>query len=330
MFLALASLGLASCNGGFKQADGGLLYDIHSGKGGPTIQVGDFVSANVVIKTDGDSVLQSSYETGHPIETIIPKSQSAGDIISGLLKLSEGDSATIKINADTMFKKQQRPPNFKGKYIVYDIKIEKVIAKGTLSDQVFQGRITDFVKSESDVLKKREPVLIKKYIADHKLNVTTTADTLSYVITTPGTGPKPNVGDTVVVNYTGRFVNNGKVFDSSIKDTAIKAKLPQAAMRPFSPMRIAVGQKRVIPGLDEGLMLLNKGAKATFVIPSSLAYGERGMQQIGPYTPIAFDVELVAIIPPNPNAPKPVMPSMMPPPTAPKATPKTTVQAKTK
>ena len=29
MFLALASMGLASCNGGFKQGDGGMLYDIH-------------------------------------------------------------------------------------------------------------------------------------------------------------------------------------------------------------------------------------------------------------------------------------------------------------
>lgn len=318
MFLALVSLGLASCNGGFKQADGGLLYDIHVDKDGPIIQPGDFVSANAIIKTDGDSVLQSTYDTNHPFESVIPKSQSSGDIISGLLKLSEGDSATIKINADTMFKKQQRPPNFKGKYLVYDVKIEKVIAKGKLSDQVFQGRIADFLKSEADAVKSKEPVLIKKYIADNKLNVTTTADTLSYVITTPGTGPKPNVGDTVVVNYTGKFLSNGKVFDTSIKEIGVKAKLRSLEMRPFKPIHIPVGEKRVIRGWDEGLMLLNKGAKATFIIPSSLAYGEHGMQEIGPYTPIAFDVELLDIIHPNPNAPKPAMPSMMPQPKTPK------------
>ena len=105
-----------------------MLYDIAVDKSGPNIQPGDFVSASVVIKTDGDSVLQSTYETGRRIETPIPKSQSKGDIISGLLKLSEGDSAVIKINIDSMYKKQPKPPGIKGKYIVYDIKIEKVIA----------------------------------------------------------------------------------------------------------------------------------------------------------------------------------------------------------
>ncbi len=321
IFLALVSLGLASCNGGFKQDDGGMLYNIVVDKGGPTIQSGDFVSADVVIKTDADSVLQSTYETGKRIETAIPKPQSKGDIITGLLKLHEGDSAIIKINIDSMYKKQAKPPGIKGKYIVYVVKVQKVIAKGTLSEQVFEGRVTDYVKSESDGLKKQEPGLIKKYIADHKLNVTTTADSLNYEITTPGVGPKPAIGDTVVVNYTGRFVSNGKVFDSSIKDTGYKAKIQGYNMRPYAPIHIPVGQQRVIKGWDEGLQLLNKGAKATLVIPSSLAYGEHGMQIIGPYAPIAFELQVVDIIHPNPNAPKPVMPSMMPPPTAPTGKP---------
>jgi FKBP-type peptidyl-prolyl cis-trans isomerase FkpA len=85
--------------------------------------------------------------------------------------------------------------------------------------------------------------------------------------------------------------------------------------RTYAPIHIPIGQKKVIQGWDEGLMLLNKGAKATFIVPSSLAYGERGAGNgiIPPYTPIAFDVELVDIIKPNPNAPKPVMPTMPPP-----------------
>lgn len=321
IFLALVSLGLASCSGGFKKDEGGMLYDIAVDKSGPTIQPGDFVSADVVIKTDADSVLQSTYETGRRIETTIPKSQSKGDIISGLLKLSEGDSAIIKVNIDSTYKKQAKPPMIKGKYLVYVVKVQKVIPKGTLSEQVFEGRVTDYLKTESDALKSQEPGLIKKYIADNKLTVTTTADSLDYVITTPGTGPKPAVGDTVVVNYTGRFISNGKVFDSSIKDTAYKAKIQGYNMRPYAPIHIPVGQQRVIKGWDEGLQLLNKGAKATLIIPSSLAYGEHGMQIIGPYAPLVFEVQVVDIVHPNPNAPKPVAPTMMPPPTAPKGKP---------
>jgi hypothetical protein len=55
-------------------------------------------------------------------------------------------------------------------------------------------------------------------------------------------------------------------------------------------------------------MLLNKGAKATFVIPSKLAYGEQGYQVVQPYTPLVFDVEMVSIIHPDPNAKKMVPP----------------------
>ena len=310
MFLALASVGLASCNGGFKKDDGGMLYNIYVDKGGPKIQTGDFVSVNLIAKRDDDSVLFNTYDQGHPVQTLVPKPQFKGDIFTGLQKLAEGDSATIKICADSMFKKgQPKPPGFKGKYLVYTIKVNKVISKGTLSDQVFQTEITDYIKNQSLVFKNREPQLIKNFIADQKLNVKETADSLYYEITQPGTGPNLAVGDTAVVNYTGKMLN-GKVFDTSVKEEAVKGKLATDPFRQYKPIHIPVGQKRVIPGWDEGLQLLNKGAKATFIVPSNLAYGERGISIIGPYTPLEFTIEVVDIIKPNPNAPKPVMPTM--------------------
>lgn len=306
MFLALASLGvgLASCNGGFKKTDGGLLYEIHSTKNNPTIQTGDYVFLNLVAKTDGDSVLFSTYDSGQEVHLAEQKPQSKSDIFSALQLLAEGDSATIKIPADSVFKKpQQRPPSFKGNFLVYDIKVEKVIAKGKLSDQIFQDRITDYAKKMMAGLKDKEQGKIKAYIAHEKLNMTQTADSLYYQINQPGSGPVPAAGDTVVVNYVGRFLND-KIFDTSIKDTAVKAKKFDAA-RPYKPIHIVAGAHMVIPGWDEALLLLNKGSKATVVLPSKLAYGANGMQIIGPYTPIAFTLEVVDIIKPNPNAPKP-------------------------
>ena len=67
----------------------------------------------------------------------------------------------------------------------------------------------------------------------------------------------------------------------------------------------------MIKGWDEGMQLLSKGSNATLVIPSSLAYGDQGNQQIQPFTPLIFDVELVDVIHPDPNAPKPK--SVVPP-----------------
>ena len=59
MILAVAA-GLAGCKGGFKQGDGGMLYNIVEHKSSATIKDGDFVSLNGVIKTEGDSVLSST------------------------------------------------------------------------------------------------------------------------------------------------------------------------------------------------------------------------------------------------------------------------------
>ena len=59
MFLALAAIGFAGCNGGFKNLGGGTEYKIADDEGGPSIKEGDFVSFNYVVKNDADSVMQS-------------------------------------------------------------------------------------------------------------------------------------------------------------------------------------------------------------------------------------------------------------------------------
>lgn len=104
---------------------------------------------------------------------------------------------------------------------------------------------------------------------------------LRYKITEKGTGPQPKKGDVVVVHYTGMFTD-GKVFDSSIERN--------------SPIDFPVGKGKVISGWDEGILLLNEGAKARFVIPSHLAYGASGAGGvIPPHATLVFDVELVKV-----------------------------------
>jgi FKBP-type peptidyl-prolyl cis-trans isomerase len=156
-------------------------------------------------------------------------------------------------------------------------------------------KVEDYFKNMSEGLKKAEPAKINKFVADNKLNVTKTASGLNYVITKPGVGDKPVDGDSVEVNYVGKLLG-GKVFDTNIKEEAVKGKMQISPMNPYKPIRIALGEKKVIAGWEEGLRLLNKGAKATFVIPSDLAYGEQGYGPIQPFTPITFDVEVTDII----------------------------------
>ncbi|MBU3677946.1 MAG: hypothetical protein FGM54_12305, partial [Chitinophagaceae bacterium] len=60
--------------------------------------------------------------------------------------------------------------------------------------------------------------------------------------------------------------------------------------------------RMVIPGWDEGIALLNKGAKAKLIIPSTLAYGEQSMpgnknndKGIPANSSLVFDVEVIDI-----------------------------------
>jgi FKBP-type peptidyl-prolyl cis-trans isomerase len=301
MFLALAAIGFASCNGGFKQGPDGILYNVHSEKSTTKIKEGDFFSAYVVFKNDADSVIYSSYDGGQPQFMVVEKPQFKGDLMDGIKLVGEGDSVTLKVVADSIFKNgQPRPPSFKSsKYLVYDLKIIKVIPKGTLTDEVFQRTLSTYIRGQVETVKKQEPVKIQKYIADNKLNALKTDSGLYYAITKQGSGPLIAVGDTAVVNYAGRLLT-GKLFDTNIKEEAVKGKLGNMEMRQFKPFPFAVGQDAVIAGWQQGFQLLNKGAKATIIIPSNLAYGEQGMRDAIPgNTPIVFDVEVVDVIHPT-------------------------------
>ena len=88
-------------------------------------------------------------------------------------------------------------------------------------------------------------------------------------------------GDVVIMHYTGRLIEDGKVFDSSYTRN-----------QPFQTM---IGYGQVILGWEEGVLGMKIGGKRTLNIPSFMAYGEKGAgDSIPPNADLTFDVELVA------------------------------------
>lgn len=113
----------------------------------------------------------------------------------------------------------------------------------------------------------------------HTEGFTQTDSGLYYHIDSAGEGETPAKGSTVNVHYQGELMD-GTVFDSSFKRN--------------QPITFSLGVGQVIPGWDEGIALLNKGAKATFIIPADLAYGSAGAGGvIPPNATLKFTVELV-------------------------------------
>ena len=127
-----------------------------------------------------------------------------------------------------------------------------------------------------DAQKKEE-----EKIAEMLDGATQTESGLFYKVIEEGSGAQPNKGQTVRVHYAG-FLMNGQKFDSSFDRN--------------DPIEIQIGVGQVIPGWDEGIMLLKEGTKAKLIIPPNLAYGASGAGGvIPPNATLIFDVQLISV-----------------------------------
>ena len=139
------------------------------------------------------------------------------------------------------------------------------------------------IKVVIELLSAKEVPVAKMWEVDSTL-FKTTASGLKYAIIQEGAGETVKPNQTVVVHYSG-FLLDGTKFDSSVERD--------------EPITFMAGAGQVIPGWDEGLLLLKKGSKARFIIPSNLAYGDRDLGKIPPNSTLIFDVEMVDVIVPQ-------------------------------
>jgi cyclophilin family peptidyl-prolyl cis-trans isomerase len=114
-----------------------------------------------------------------------------------------------------------------------------------------------------------------------------------------GEGPKPKLGDTVMVNYEG-YLPDGHLFDTNVAEVAEKAGAlneRRQQMGGYSPMPVLYGPDApMIPGFKEGVQQMKVGDKAVLFIPAHLGYGERGAPPvIPPASDLIFELELVKI-----------------------------------
>jgi FKBP-type peptidyl-prolyl cis-trans isomerase len=266
---------LGACGKKSKTTANGIEYTIFTSitEGEPASEEDILVSNLSISVNSNDSLLFETF-TQNGLQ-YLPANEPVFKEVFTLLR--KGDSVLFVIPADTFFQNIYGVPT--PNWLTAGEKIKLIIK---VEDVLTQEQLESKNKEEMELMKQEDQAELDTFVSTLQ-NVQKTASGLMYVVVKDGNKTKkPKKGDTVSMLYTGYFTS-GELFDEN-----------QNAEEPFN---FSVGLGQVIQGWDEGVLLMNEGAKYKFIIPWNLAYGERGSGPIKPYSSLVFDVELLKINP---------------------------------
>ena len=273
-FVGAMLLGTSSCQNGSSgsmTSYKGLSYKIVRHGTGKKAQIGDIIEFEIVAKSDTNKLGNTWTDLKTPPSMPLQATMKPAEWQAIFQVMQAGDSALVEISCDTILHympptQQQLPPWMKkGNKVTLNISLLSV-------------------KSAAEMTQAEDKAL-QDYFAKNNLKPTKTNSGMYYIITKEGSGPAIEKGQKVSMNYVGKLLN-GTVFDKNVDSNFHNT-------REFS---FPVGIGRVIPGWDEGIMLLKKGSKATLFIPSPLAYGPQSPSPvIPPNSSLIFDVEVTDV-----------------------------------
>lgn len=111
-------------------------------------------------------------------------------------------------------------------------------------------------------------------------DATTTASGLQYIEVTVGSGSSPQEGDMVSMHYVATLPDGTMLADSYSMG---------------QPADAIMGRNQLLPGWEEGVMLMQVGSKMQMLLPPDLAFGEEGYGMIPPNSQVVIEVELLSI-----------------------------------
>ena len=317
---------LLSCNSKHSELDSGLYAEIKSNKGDILIKLeyektpitvanfvslaegnNDHVSEEYKNKKYYDGIYFHRVISDFMIQTGDPTKTGSGgpgykfeDEITDLTHYKPGilsmANAGVNTNGSQFFITHKATPWLDGKHTVFgevikgqnvvdSIEQNDIIEKLSIIKKGKEAKMFNAPKVISNYFEEKEKILEKRRYEEEELikniveEMTKTSSGLWYKIIKNSIKPKPKNGEMVKVHYTGMLLN-GEVFDSSYSRNM--------------PIEFVLGSGRVIKGWDEGISLIPIGASAKLVIPSDLAYGEKGAGGvIPPNSTLIFEIEVI-------------------------------------
>lgn len=275
LFLMLSLLtGCSNAPKGYQATDNGLYYRLFTNNGGENPQIGDLLELTMSCSVNDTVVIL-------PLtKNIIPMAEPSfwSDFVEGFSMMHKGDSASFIVDIDSsfvnLFGYNTLPPQFSSTDIMrFEVRLDDFYPESE-----FRFRMIENIKKNYPAETEKAASELNAYLEKSGVVAQPTSTGLYYVKTQDGTGEKPSKGSTVKAHYTGCLLD-GTVFDTSIERG--------------EPIEFVLGVGQVIPGWDEGIALMSKGEKAVLYIPYYLAYGDRDLGVIPPFSNLVFEVELI-------------------------------------
>lgn len=251
---------------GFDKAENGVYYKvIEKGQGERKPQLGDYLFLVASYTSNNDSITAFAERE---ITDVMREHAFVGDLYDAYSLMCEGDHMQFAIKADSFFlisigfPAEELPKYITNEDVIYfDINLKKIKS------------LNDFQVEEEQT--------INAYIQENNITIEPTNEGLYFISEQEGSGELATEGKVVSVHYTGKFLD-GTIFDSSVERG--------------EPMKFTLGQDPLIPGFTQAVQMMNKGAKATIIIPSNLGYGQSNPNlPIPPFTPLLFELEIIDI-----------------------------------
>jgi FKBP-type peptidyl-prolyl cis-trans isomerase len=150
----------------------------------------------------------------------------------------------------------------------------------TVNHQKEHNTTKDELIEVNRILVIKDQQRIKGYLERNDIQMQQTETGLWYLIDKQGEGPKAEAGRRATINYRIGLLDGTECYNSK-KD---------------GPKSFVIGRGGVESGLEEGILLMNEGGKANFIMPPYLAHGLPGDgNRIPARAIIVYDVELVSI-----------------------------------
>jgi len=270
---------------GYEKNQNGLYYQFFTQNEGELPQVGDLIEMKICCMINDTTPLIPTTQNMMKLQ----EPSFPGDINEGLAMMHKGDSASFIVNTDSTFKYLFMQPTLPEEFKSTDIMRFEIKVVDFMPEKEFAQNYANNIKNRNDQhaaqLQNDYPEEtaraakdLAKYLEKNNIVAEATESGLYYVVTEPGNGERPEVGKPVTMHYTGKLLD-GTVFDSSVERD--------------QPFQFILGVGQVIPGWDEGVQLMTKGENGLLYIPYYLAYGERDMGEIPPFSNLIFEVELI-------------------------------------